>query len=115
MNNCLSTKSGIPWNTDSWDGFHNERLKVIAAMGKGSNPIVNSGDAHGYWISSIKDQAYTGTSDMAVEFAGGSITSQGWGDYFPTAGGPTFGYTLGAANNAWLEMLEDGFVAANAR
>jgi len=84
-------------------------------MAKGSNPIVNSGDAHGYWISSIKDKAFTGTSNVAVEFAGGSVTSQGWGDYFPTSGGPNFGYTLGASNNPWLEMLEDGFVAANAR
>jgi hypothetical protein len=113
--NCLTTKSGIPWNTDAWDGFHNERLKVIAAMSKGNNPIVNSGDAHGYWISGIKEQGFNGTKMVAAEFAGGSVTSQGWGDYFPTSGGPVFGYTLGPANNPWLEMLEDGFVAANAR
>lgn len=113
--NCLGTKAGIPWNTDSWDGFHNERLKVLAAMSKGNNPIVNSGDAHGYWIAGIKEQALTGDKMVAAEFAGGSVTSQGWGDYFPTAGGPTFGYTLGPTNNPWLTMLEDGFVAANAR
>ena len=112
--NCLNTKAGIPWNVDSWDGFNYERLKVIEAMKKGNNAIVNSGDAHGFWLSSIKDKAWSG-SDVAVEFAGGSITSQGWGDYFPTAGGPVFGHTLTKNNLGFLELLEDGFVAANTR
>jgi hypothetical protein len=53
-----------------------------------------------------------------VEFAGGSITSQGWGDYFPALnavnGAPVMGYTLNTASNAFLNVLEDGFTIANA-
>jgi hypothetical protein len=111
---CAASLAGLPWAADDWDGFHAERLSVLAALAQGNTPIVNSGDAHGFWLGTVGAAVQSG-SPVVVEFAGGSVTSQGWGDYFPgVAAAPVYGYTLNAANNAFLNMLEDGFVTSNA-
>ena len=107
--NCLTTKPGIPRNVNSWDGFNNERLKVIEAIKRGNNATVM---AFGCPVSRIEPWS---RADVAVEFAGSLVKPQGWGDYFPTAGGPVFGHTLTKNNLGFLELLEDGFVAANTR
>ena len=114
---CAAAWASMPWNVDGWDGFNYERQAVLNALAQGNNAIVNSGDAHGFWLGTIKGNITTGAPNV-VEFAGGSITSQGWGDYFPALnavnGAPVMGYTLNKANNAFLNVLEDGFTIANA-
>jgi glycerophosphoryl diester phosphodiesterase len=114
---CAAAWASMPWNVDGWDGYNYERQQVLNALAQANNPIVNSGDAHGFWLGSIKSSITTGTPSV-VEFAGGSITSQGWGDYFPALNGvngaPVMGYTLNNVSNAFLNVLEDGFTIANA-
>ena len=116
---CAGAKAGIPWNTDSWDGFDVERNAVLAAFGSAATPIINSGDAHGFWLGGVPAPATVGsTTNVAVEFAGGSVTSQGWGDFFAFLNGyaipaPAPGGRLNQGSNAFVNMLEDGFVIAN--
>jgi hypothetical protein len=81
---CAAAWASMPWNVDGWDGFNAERLAVLTALGQANNPIVNSGDAHGFWLGTIKSGLTTGAPSV-VEFAGGSITSQGWGECVPVA------------------------------
>jgi len=114
-NICSGALAGLPWNVDSYDGYYYERQAIMTALMTGNNPIVNSGDAHGFWLGTIKGNVTTGAPAVS-EFAGGGVSSPGWGDSFSAyaaLGAPTPGYTLSTPTNQFLNMMEDGFVIAN--
>ena len=101
----------LPWNADGWDGFQFERQLLINTISAaGNNVIVNSGDAHTFWISKL---AGTSATTGMSEYCGGSVSSPGWGDAFGSFGGPSPGKPVTSANLPLLNNLEDGFMISD--
>ena len=86
---------------------------MLSQLALGATPIINSGDSHSFWLGFVKNATFGSgpTAPAVVEFAGGSVTSQGYGDLLAPAG-PVPGGTLSAATNAVLQWVEDGHVIA---
>ena len=98
------------------DGFNTERNFITAMLSLGNTPIINSGDSHSFWLGVVPNVTFASgpTQPAVIEFGGGAITSPGWGDSFGTSGGPVPGYTLGTAEQAFMNFVEDGHVLAAA-
>jgi alkaline phosphatase D len=78
--------------TDGWSAFEPARQKIIDIMARRRrevSSVVIGGDMHGFWASDVKlDYAKPESDTVAVEFVGGSITSQSfnyerWNRIFP--------------------------------
>ncbi len=69
-------KYKVPMNPASWDGFSDDRERVLAALTcvPGTNPVVLAGDSHNAWASEI---FRADGSRAAVEFAGPAVTAIG--------------------------------------
>jgi len=72
---------GIPYDLDDWDGYPAARERLYGLCRRaGSNPIVLSGDSHGFWANELSDASRTA---VGVEFGATSITSPGICDVLP--------------------------------
>ena len=108
---AVSAMMQLPWNQDGWDGFQAERQQHLTSMAaNGANVIINSGDAHTFWVSKLSSNGAGATPNMA-EFCGGSVTSPGWGEAF---GAPAAGKAVDQAQAAVMTLLEDGFMISDA-
>ena len=110
---CAGALGGYTFESDDWDGFNAERNFILQMLAQGNTPIINSGDSHSFWLSTVPNSTFTSRplGPLAVEFGGGSVTSPGWGDSFAGLG-PSPGYTLGLSSQAFLNFIEDGHVLA---
>lgn len=64
----------LPYNLDAWDGYPEERAKLLAfAKEKGVNLVVLAGDTHNAWAGNL----IAGDGVAGVEFATASVTSPG--------------------------------------
>ncbi len=69
----------IPYNTDSWDGYPNERNNLYKILTKSQSNVVLTGDTHNSWISNL----YNIHNDfIGVEIATPSISSPNTVDMF---------------------------------
>ena len=68
----------IPYNTDAWDGYPNERNKLFNILSKANSSIVLTGDTHNSWISNLYDK----DNFIGVEIATPSISSPNTIDTF---------------------------------
>lgn len=68
----------IPYNTDAWDGYPNERNKLFNILSKANSSIVLTGDTHNSWISNLYDK----DNFIGVEIATPSISSPNTIDSF---------------------------------
>jgi alkaline phosphatase D len=74
---------GLPYLTDSWDGYAADRQRLYAIFEKAhANCIVVSGDSHAFWVNELYDSPDGGRL-AAVEFGTTAITSPGAGDELP--------------------------------
>jgi alkaline phosphatase D len=49
-------KAGVPYKTDTWDGYPAARERLYAAFREaGAHPIVLSGDSHAFWANDLYD------------------------------------------------------------
>lgn len=63
--------------TDGWDGYPAARRRLLAQMGRTSNPVVIGGDVHAFYVNQLKTDFDDPDSPvMASEFVGTSISSQ---------------------------------------
>ncbi len=63
--------------TDGWDGYPAARRRLLAQMGRTSNPVVIGGDVHAFYVNQLKaDFDDPDSPVMASEFVGTSISSQ---------------------------------------
>ena len=70
-----AAKLGLPFNYDNWGGYPAERARFLkAAQGAGANLVVISGDSHNGWAYDLGE----GGKPAGVEFAGHSVTSNGY-------------------------------------
>ena len=46
----------IPYNTDAWDGYPNERDKLFKILNKTNSSIVLTGDTHNSWAANLFDK-----------------------------------------------------------
>jgi len=68
-----SYKAGLPYKTDTWDGYPAARERLYAAFrDAGAHPIVLSGDSHAFWANDLYDDQ---GRLVASEFGTSSITS----------------------------------------
>jgi alkaline phosphatase D len=68
-----SYKAGVPYKTDTWDGYPAARERLYAAFrDAGAHPIVLSGDSHAFWANDLYDDQ---GQLVASEFGTSSITS----------------------------------------
>jgi alkaline phosphatase D len=66
-------KAGLPYKTDTWDGYPAARERLYAAFREaGAHPIVLSGDSHAFWANDLYDDQ---GRLVASEFGTSSITS----------------------------------------
>ena len=69
----------IPYNTDSWDGYPNEREKLYKVLSKSQSNVVLTGDTHNSWISNLYNKY---NKFIAVEIATPAISSPNTVDTF---------------------------------
>ncbi len=70
-----AAKAGLPFNYDNWGGYPAARARFLkSAQGMGASTIVISGDSHNAWAYDLAQDRHA----AAVEFAGQSVTSQGY-------------------------------------
>ncbi len=70
-----AAKVGLPYNVDDWGGYPAARARFLKSVqAAGGSTVVISGDSHNAWAY---DLAHDGHA-AAVEFAGQSVTSQGY-------------------------------------
>jgi alkaline phosphatase D len=79
---------GAFFGFDSWQGYPQEREQLLTFIrdNKISDVIFVTGDIHTFITGDVKTQMGTGDT-VAIEFVGGSITSQGLGEINLPAGG----------------------------
>lgn len=71
----------LPCYMDSWDGYPQERERVLALMrGQRKNLVVLAGDTHNAWASDLHD---AGGAQVGVEFATASVSSPGLEGAYP--------------------------------
>jgi len=68
----------VPFNTDAWDGYPNERDKLFKILSKSQSNIILSGDTHNSWLSNL----YKSNDFIGVEIATPSISSPNTIDRF---------------------------------
>ena len=68
----------IPFNTDSWDGYPNERDKLFEILSKSQSNIILTGDTHNSWLSNL----FNNNNFLGVEIATPSISSPNTIDTF---------------------------------
>ncbi|MCG5211721.1 alkaline phosphatase D family protein [Streptosporangium soli] len=92
---------GPTFSTDAWDGFAEQRARVLAAAGE--RLVVLSGDVHNNWACDLDDDA---GRPVGVEFVGTAITSAPSG----AGGGPIL------AANPHIKFFDDhrGYLAGTA-
>jgi alkaline phosphatase D len=67
-------KAGLPYKTDTWDGYPAARERLYAAFrAAGAHPIVLSGDSHAFWANDLYDE---GGRLVASEFGTSAITAR---------------------------------------
>ena len=76
---------GVPWNTDSWDGYQWERKKICELFDEHThNAVVLSGDSHDAWAFSLTSggDGVTG-HEVGVNIGTPGTASPGWLGYMP--------------------------------
>ena len=81
----------IPFNTDSWDGYPNERDKLFEILSKSQSNIILTGDTHNSWLSNL----FNNKQFIGVEIATPSISSPNTID--------TFGLITDDIDNGFVE------------
>lgn len=66
------------YGVDGWDGFPASRDRVVEALSRVSNPVVNGGNTHAFMASDLRLKKDGPT--IAPAFVGGSISSPGGND-----------------------------------
>ena len=70
-----AAKAGLPFNYDNWGGYPAARARFLKSVqNMGACTIVISGDSHNAWAYDLAQDGHA----AAVEFAGQSVTSQGY-------------------------------------
>lgn len=70
-----AAKAGLPFNFDNWGGYPAARARFLrSAQAAGGSTVVISGDSHNAWAYDLAQDG----KPAAVEFAGHSVTSQGY-------------------------------------
>jgi alkaline phosphatase D len=68
----------VPFNTDAWDGYPNERDKLFKILSKSQSNLILAGDTHNSWLSNL----YNNTEFVGIEVATPSISSPNTIDTF---------------------------------
>ncbi|GAB5489149.1 MAG: alkaline phosphatase D family protein [Parasphingorhabdus sp.] len=78
----MAAQAGLPFNMDAWDGYPAARRRILSDIANANaDLIVLTGDSHNGWAFNLE------ADDMpvGVEFAGHSVTSPGFENFFPGA------------------------------
>src|SRR5262249_49090946 len=103
---------GLPWNTDSWDGYPAARARFLAACAaNANNALVLGGGSHNCWFNNLA--AASGGRLAAIEFAGGSVSSPGLEHTLTNAQPGERESLLRGANSeiAWCDITRRGYGA----
>ena len=84
----------LPYNTDQWDGYPNEREQFYRNIEESQSSIILAGDSHDSWLSNLYDSK---DKFVGIEIGAPSITSPNSID--------TFG--------SKINMIEDAFIKEN--
>lgn len=73
--------AGVPWNADAWDGYQDERKKILQIFKqKSNNAVVLSGDSHDTWAFTLTENGDGQTGqEVGINLGVASVTSTGWG------------------------------------
>ncbi len=72
-NFIMSTRFGVPFNLDMWDGYPAERERLFAALRAVDADIITlTGDVHSFWTNDLIDGD---GNRIGTEFVGSSVTS----------------------------------------
>lgn len=71
----MAAKAGLPTNFDNWGGYPAARRRFLgSAQGMGAELVLISGDSHNAWAYDLGQDG----RPVGVEFAGQSVTSNGY-------------------------------------
>ena len=78
----LAAEAGLPFNMDAWDGYPVARDRILKEIADANaDLIVLTGDSHNGWAFNLEVDG----TPAGVEFAGQSVTSPGFENFFPGA------------------------------
>lgn len=104
-----STRFGIPFNLDMWDGFPAERERLFAALRDVDADVVTvTGDVHSFWTNDLAD---ADGNRVGTEFVTASVTSPSPFSSF-AAPGVDYGEMMREANPAvsHCNMTDHGYI-----
>lgn len=104
-----STRFGIPFNLDMWDGFPAERERLFAALRAVDADVVTvTGDVHSFWTNDLADND---GNRVGTEFVTASVTSPSPFSSF-AAPGVDYGEMMREANAAvsHCNMTDHGYI-----
>ncbi|WP_020179036.1 alkaline phosphatase D family protein [Methylopila sp. M107] len=70
-----------PLSTDAWTGYPTARVAMLKSLAKAENPIVLTGDSHAAWTANLVLPKAGGSTPVAAEFGGTSVSSPGLEQY----------------------------------
>ena len=76
----MAAQAGLPFNMDAWDGYPVARNRILEEIADANaDLIVLTGDSHNGWAFNLDVDG----TPVGVEFAGQSVTSPGFENFFP--------------------------------
>ena len=101
----------IPYNTDAWDGYPNERDKLFKILNKTNSSIVLTGDTHNSWAANLFDK---NNKFVGIELGAPSISSPNTIDTFKNSTTKIEkGFINENKNIKWTDGSNKGFVLLN--
>ncbi len=106
---AMAAKAGIPSNMDAWDGYPVARAKALsAAQNSKGDLVVLTGDTHNSWAFDLTHDG----KKAGVEFAGQSVSSPGFENYFTGASPATIAKGVVETNPGlkWMDSSQRGYM-----
>ena len=86
----------LPYNTDQWDGYPNEREQFYRNIETSQSSVVLAGDSHDSWLSNLYDNS---DNFVGIEIGAPSVSSPNSID--------TFGERISIVEDAFIQENRD--------
>ncbi len=108
----MAAQAGLPFNMDAWDGYTAARDRILREIANANaDLIVLTGDSHNGWAFNLDVDG----TPAGVEFAGQSVTSPGFENFFPGAQPDDITRALRETNSQlhWADTSNRGYMTVS--
>ncbi|MBT8142783.1 MAG: alkaline phosphatase D family protein, partial [Gammaproteobacteria bacterium] len=106
----ILAQAPIPYNLDAWDGYPQERQRLLKAAQKAkANLVVLAGDTHNAWCNELQIDQRT----VGIEFATPSVTSPGLEEYVAATPADEARIVKAIPGLSYSNMTDRGYLAVS--